>query len=598
VGRIRDDAVREIRDRASITELVSDVVALRRRGRSAVGLCPFHAEKTPSFTVSEERGFYHCFGCGEHGDVFAFVMKTQSLPFPDAVRAVAQRFGLAVPEEAAGAAARAEPLVAAAAVAAAFYRGMLRGPQGARARTYLDERGLEPETAERFGLGWAPGGGDALVRHLRAQGIAAADALAAGLVLERAGGGIYDRFRERVIFPIADAAGRVVSFGGRVLPGAPASGDPPPKYLNGPETPLFHKGRMLYGLGLAREAIRASGRVVLVEGYMDVIALAQAGLREVVAPLGTAVTVDQLRALRRFSESVIACFDGDVAGRRAAARSFPLFLEAGLWGRAVFLPSGEDPDTFVRTHGAATLGERLAAAEPLVDAYLDSLAGPQRDAVGRRAAAAREVANLLCTVENPFERDVLARLAAERLGVREDVLRAEGAAPRRSAAAGGAGAAGGSAEAPGAGGAGAGSRRPDAAAGAEAQLLELVLADPALAPRLAAECVVDEFEHAGWRRAVERVLADGPALDRPAILRDLPRELRDRVVRRLLGDDADEDRDRMLADCVAAIRERRRRRERSRLLEELRAAEARGDALAAAAAQRELHQNLTEKTRT
>jgi DNA primase len=585
-GRIREDAIRDIRERANLVEVVSDVVALKRRGRSATGLCPFHAEKTPSFTVSEERGFFHCFGCGEHGDVFTFVMKTQSLPFPEAVRWVAERFGLPVPEEAAGSVARAEPLVAVSAAAAAFFRGMLRGPQGQRARAYLAERGLGADTIERFGLGWAPPAGDALVRHLRVQGIPVDDAVTVGLVLRgRQGGSFYDRFRERVTFPIADPQGRVVAFGGRILPGAAPmpGGDPPPKYLNSPESPLFHKGRTLYGLGLARDAIRRSGRAVVVEGYLDVIALAQAGIGEVVAPLGTALTADQLRVLRRFSERVIACFDGDDAGRRAAARSFPTFLEAGLWGRGVFLPAGDDPDTFVRAHGAEALDRLLQGAVPLVDAYVEQLAGPSRDAVGRRADAAREVARLLRGVREPYERDVLARLAAERLGVREEALRAEGApaaaaaVPRPAAAF----------VAP---------PRRDRAHEAEERIVELLFADPALVARVRADDVLADFEEPAARRTVERLLDAG--VDRTALVQELPRELRDRVVRRLLDETADEDRDRMLADCIAAIRDRRARRLRGALLEELRAAEARGDTLAATAAQRRLHQHLTEKTRT
>jgi len=403
-GLIREDAIREIRERASITDIVSDVVALKRRGRSATGLCPFHSEKTPSFTVSEERGFYHCFGCAEHGDVFSFVMKTQGVAFPDAVRAVAERFGLPVPTEAVGTRQRSEPLVAVNQTAAAFFRAQLAGPAGARCRAYLDERAITDAAIDRHGLGFAPGGGEVLVRHLRAGGASLEDAVTAGLLGRRTDGHLYDRFRDRLMFPITDLAGRVIAFGGRILPGTPVTGDPPPKYLNSPESPIFKKGQTLYGLGLARDAIRARDRVVVVEGYLDVIAVAQAGLGEVVAPLGTALTVDQLRVLKRFTETIIACFDGDEAGRRAAARSFPLFIEAGLWGRGVFLPAGDDPDTFVRAHGAQALVTELEKAEPLVDAYVAGLAGPRLDAVGRRADAAKEIARVLRGVQNEFER--------------------------------------------------------------------------------------------------------------------------------------------------------------------------------------------------
>jgi len=317
----------EIRAGVDVVDLVSRFVNLRKAGQNYKGLCPFHAEKTPSFTVSEERGFFHCFGCGEHGDVFAFVMKTQALTFPEAVRRVAERFGVPLPEEAGEPAQRREPLAAVNAAAAAFYRGELRGSGGARAQAYLRERGLAEETIERFALGWAPGAGEALARHLRAQGLPLDDALTAGLVLrrDRPDGrvGVFDRFRERVMFPITDTSGKVIAFGGRILPGRPAGGDPPPKYLNSAESPIFRKGHTLYGLALARDAIRKADRAIVVEGYLDVIALAQAGIGEVVAPLGTALTADQLRLLRRFTETVVACFDGDPAGRRVPGNGSP-----------------------------------------------------------------------------------------------------------------------------------------------------------------------------------------------------------------------------------------------------------------------------------
>src|SRR5581483_10059922 len=281
--------------------------------------------------------------------------------------------------------------------------------------------------------------------------------------------------------------------------------------------------------------------------------------------------VEQLRLLRRLTDVVIACFDGDEAGRRAAARSFPVFLEAGLWGRGVFLPAGSDPDTFVRTRGAEALGALLARAEPLVDAYLAALAGPRRDAVGRRA----EVARVLKRVRNPFEYDVLARLAAERLGVREEMLRAEGAPPPPSA--------------PPPAGTGPG--------GAEALLVELIAVDPALAGRIRREDVLGEFEHPTWRRAAEVLAGTAAESERAAVLEGLPKEVRDRIARRLLGEFEDEDRERAFADCLAAIRSRRQRRAQGELREALRAAEARGDTAGAREAMRRLRE-LTEKART
>ena len=570
---IRDETIRAVRERASISEVVSDVVALRRRGRSAIGLCPFHAEKTPSFNVSEERGFFHCFGCGEHGDVFAFVMKTESLAFPDAVRRVAERFGVPVPEEAGDRRPSVEPLAAVNAAAATFFRAELASPSGARARAYLRGRGLDDDVIARFGLGWAPGG-DALARHLRTRNFRIDDAVTAGLVVRR--DRVFDRFRERVMFPITDAAGKVIAFGGRLLPGPPTAGDPPPKYLNSAESPLFRKGHTVYGLALARDAIRRTGRAVVVEGYLDVIALAQAGIGEVVAPLGTALTADQLRVLRRFTENVIACFDGDDAGRRAAARSFPVFLEAGLWGRGAFLPAGEDPDTFVRGTGRAALEACLAGAEPLVEAYVVALAGSNREAVGRRAEAAREVARILKRVRSPYEHAMLARLAAECLGVREEMLLSEGAPETVPTAA--------PVAAPGPG-------------GAEALLVELMAEDAGLAARVAACGVIGDFQHPEWRRAAETIARAGTDADRTALVQNLPRDMRDRVARRLLeeregGEEAGA-RERAVADCIAAIRRRRQRGVVRRLTEELRIAERRGDDATADAVKREL-QHLIE----
>jgi len=576
-GRIRDEAIRTVRERASLSEVVSDVIALRRRGRSAVGLCPFHAEKTPSFTVSEDRGFFHCFGCGEHGDVFGFVMKTQSLTFPEAVRRVADRFGVPLPEEAGEPARRREPLTAANAAAAAFFQAELRGPGGGRARAYLRERGLSEEVIERFGLGWAPGAGEALARHLRTKGVPLEDALTAGLVMRRdrpdGAGGVLDRFRERIMFPITDTSGKVIAFGGRILPGRPTGGEPPPKYLNSAESPVFRKGHTLYGIALARDAIRKADRAIVVEGYLDLIALAQAGIGEVVAPLGTALTAEQLRLLRRFTETVIACFDGDLAGRRAAARSFPVFLEAGLWGRGAFLPAGEDPDTFVRAQGRVALEGVLAAAEPLVEAFVGELAGPKAEAVGRYAQAAREVARLLKRVREPHEFDVLVRLAAQRLGVREETLRSEGAPGVAPAAA------------------------PDEphAPGAEATLVELMAEDATLAERVAACGIIAEFQHPEWRRTAE-ALARGEETDRMAVVQSLPRGMRDRLARRLLAErpDAAAERDRALADCIAKIRRRGQRGEERRLRDEIRTAEARGDAAAVEAAMRRLKELMDE----
>ena len=578
-GRIPAEAIQHIRERASLVEVVSDVVTLRKRGRTVVGLCPFHTEKTPSFTVSEERGFYHCFGCGEHGDVFGFVMKTQSLAFPEAIRTIAQRFGLPVPEGSDSERRGGDPLLAVNAAAATFFTKSLAGPGGARARAYLAERSVGDAVAARCGIGYAPGTGEALARHLRAEGHPLEHALTLGLIARRDSGGVYDRFRDRLIFPIADAAGRIVAFGGRVLPGRPSSGDPPPKYLNSPESPLFHKGHTLYGLPQAREAIRRRGRAIVVEGYLDVIALAEAGIEEVVAPLGTALTADQLRVLRRLCESVLACFDGDEAGRRAAARSFATFVEAGLWGRGVFLPAGEDPDTFVRRNGREALETLLAAAEPLVDAFLADLAGPRRDAVGRSVEAAKEVSRILKRVRSPLEFEVLVHLAAERLRVREELLRGEGLSAAEASAV---------------------PATADRAPGPEERLVEIMAMDEAIVRRVVAEGVIAELDHPTWRKAAQALAAAAGHEERADVVRTLPRETQDRIARRLIADASEMNHEAEAVGCIAQIQARSTERELKRLQEAMRSAEARGDEATADEARRRfwaLKTQSTEKAR-
>lgn len=573
-GRIADDAIHTVRDRVRLAEIVSESVSLKRRGRSLVGLCPFHAEKTPSFTVNEERGFFHCFGCGEHGDVFAFVMKTRGVGFPEAVEQLAERVGVALPRQAGGPVDR-TPTAAlweAHRVAQAFYQSALHARSGERARAYLAERGVSRESIDRFGIGWAPQAGDALARHLRARGEALDAAQEAGLVLQGRRGP-YDRFRGRVTFPITDAAGRVAAFSGRILPALAVGEDPPPKYLNSAESPIFRKGRMLYGLSLAREAIRRTERVLVVEGNLDVVTLAQAGIEEVVAPLGTALTADQLRVLRRLTGRIVACFDGDAAGEKAAARSFSVFVDAGLWGHGVLLPAGHDPDSYVRAHGAASLRERIEAAVPLVEPFVRSLAGPRPDASGRHAEAAREVVRVLARLADPLEREPLLRLAAHYLGVREETLDALGAAPAAPVSA---------------------TRAERPAHAAEELLVELLAVDPALADAVGRVRVLDAIEEPTLRAVAERLLA---APDRTGALDLLPAALRDRVAQRLLAENEEgEDRARMVTDCVNTIRQRRDDARQRALRERLQEAERRGDPGAVAAAQQALNTFLTERT--
>ncbi len=369
----------EIRARVSISDLVGRRVGLTRRGREHVGLCPFHKEKTPSFTVSDDKGFFHCFGCGAHGDVIGFVMRADNLPFPEAVERLAKAAGLEMPArrpEDRQAARKRDSLYEVLERACAWFEAALAGPDAAAARDYLDGRGLSPEIRARFRLGFAPDDRHGLKRALTGAGIAEQALIEAGLVIApEDGGASYDRFRGRIIFPITDQGDRVVGFGGRAM------GDRRPKYLNSPETPLFHKGLLLYGLALARKAARESGEIVVAEGYMDVIALHRAGVPQAVAPLGTALTEDQIRLLWRIAPEPIVCFDGDAAGHRAALRAaeraLPL-LAPGRSLRFAALPPGEDPDSLLARRGAAAVRAALDAARPLIDLLWE------RETEGRR----------------------------------------------------------------------------------------------------------------------------------------------------------------------------------------------------------------------
>jgi len=387
----------ELRRRLSLANAVQRRVKLQRRGREFVGLCPFHKEKTPSFSVVEEKGFYHCFGCGAHGDVISFTMQTGNLSFPEAVEALAREAGLEVPKatpEERERAQRQTTLRGALEAAALWFEEQLHGPSGREALGYLEKRGLDLDTIRRFRLGVAPDRRNALKQAL-GKTFPEALLVEAGLLRkpadERDDGDreTYDYFRGRVIFPITDRGGRVIAFGGRTL------GDGQPKYLNSPDTPLFEKGRVLYGWAQARAAAGGAGPVIVVEGYMDVIALQRAGFVGAVAPLGTALTERQIEELWRIALEPILCFDGDAAGLRAAGRAvdraLPL-LKPGYTLQLATLPEGEDPDTLVLRHGVRAMREVLERARPLAEFLwtLETHAGPV-DTPERRAALERRL---------------------------------------------------------------------------------------------------------------------------------------------------------------------------------------------------------------
>ncbi|MFZ5746081.1 MAG: DNA primase [Pseudomonadota bacterium] len=390
----------ELRARTLLSTLIAKSVKLQRAGREFRACCPFHNEKTPSFYVNDDKGFYHCFGCGAHGDAIRWMTDQRGLPFMDAVKELAAAAGMDVPapdRRSAERAERAKGLHDAMADAAQWFAEQLNGIDGAEARAALDRRGIRPETARAFGLGYAPDARGRLRQALATYGDPML--VEAGLLIQVEDKEPYDRFRGRLMIPIRDPRGRVIAFGGRVI------GAGEPKYLNSPETPLFDKGRTLFNLDRAQAAVRKTGRVVAVEGYMDVIALAQAGFEEAVAPLGTAMTEHQLERLWRMVEVPLLCFDGDAAGQKAAIRAAHRALPHLRPGRSlafVTLPDGQDPDDLVRASGPAAFEALLDKAQPLADRlWAHELAAEPLETPEARAGLKKRLTELAQTIAEP-----------------------------------------------------------------------------------------------------------------------------------------------------------------------------------------------------
>lgn len=448
-GRIPEQFIDDLLVRADIVDVIDRRVPLKKAGKDYKACCPFHEEKTPSFTVSADKQFYHCFGCGAHGSAIGFLMEYEHLPFPEAIEELASNLGMDVPREggnqSTGPVASDTPeLLAILNEADLFYRKQLRNHANAQeAVDYLKQRGLTGEIAADFGIGYVPDAWDTLAASLGTTDERRKLLEKAGLVTDKQGGGIYDRFRHRIMFPIHDYRGRVVGFGGRLLPeaepdakgaadaqgSASAAGDRKSgaaKYLNSPETPVFHKGREMYGLYRAREAIKNANRVLVVEGYMDVVALAQNGVENVVATLGTATTPDHLERLFRHAPEVVFSFDGDRAGRQAAWRaleqSLPL-LRSGRLVSFLFLPEGEDPDSMIRAEGQAGFEQRLASVMPLPEFLMDELAAKvdlsRADGKARFAELAKP---LIQKVPEGVFREILLEMLEKKAGLGRDKL--------------------------------------------------------------------------------------------------------------------------------------------------------------------------------
>lgn len=418
-------AKEEIRRAADIVELIGEVVQLKRAGQSYVGLCPFHSEKDPSFTVSQARQMFHCFGCKKGGDIFAFWMEYHKVPFPQAIRDLADRYHVIIPEEPVtpaqkGKMALKESLFKINETAAEYFHHILRkSTKGTPGRDYLDKRSASGEIISEFRLGYAPDEWDGLTRFLTGKGVGMENALQAGLVIPRKSGGYYDRFRGRVIFPILNLRKQVVGFGGRVLD------DSLPKYVNTPETPVFRKGEVLYGLHAALKTIRESGRAVVVEGYTDVLALKRHGFHEAVATLGTALTRDHIRLLKGYAREAVVVFDADMAGKTAAMKSLSFFLDEALSSRVMVLPEGEDPDSFVNKNGLDGFSERLTGSLPMFDFFIDLKLSLGGDQIEGQVNALKEIVPVLAGLRSIAQRSLYLKRLSDKLGISESTLLAE-----------------------------------------------------------------------------------------------------------------------------------------------------------------------------
>jgi DNA primase len=405
-GYIPEDRIEEIRNRINIVDLVSEYITLKKAGRNYLGSCPFHKEKTPSFTVNAEKQIYHCFGCGEGGNAFSFLMRINNMTFPEAVRHLAGKLGVPLPsweftpEEKSRQDLR-ESLHRVNQLAADYYAKTLRSAAGSAGRGYLDKRMIKPEIIETFRLGYAPEGWRNLRDHLQREKVPLKHAEQAGLLVSRKDGDYYDRFRGRLII-----------------------GEGEPKYLNSPESSAYVKGRNLYGLARAKNAIRRDDYLIIVEGYFDLLALWNNGIPNVAATLGTALTREHVDLIKRYTGAVAVTFDTDAGGKAALERSMSLFLEKGLRAKAVVLPDGKDPDEFVSKHGKEAFLEEVERSRALVDYYIDEVIGHGRNIDDRRGALKRAIP-FIAGIADPAERDQFMKRVSERLGVDEELVRRE-----------------------------------------------------------------------------------------------------------------------------------------------------------------------------
>ena len=554
------ELIERIREQADIVDVAGEYLRLTKKGKDYVALCPFHQEKTPSFTVSREKQIFHCFGCGAGGNVYNLLMAVENLTFPEAVQQLAARLGITLPasgarpEEEQKKARLENRLWEMNALAQEFYRQLLHDrPEGAPAREYLARRGLAPETVLRFGLGYAPDGWDGLLKHLLGHNYSPEEVIAAGLASVGERGRPFDRFRRRVIFPIRTARGKIAGFGGRIL------GEGEPKYLNSPETAVFNKGHLLYGLDLARPVIREKGFAVIMEGYMDVITAHQAGIGNAVASLGTSLTGEQGKLLLRYTTEAVIAYDVDAAGVAAALRGLDLLQELGFQVRVVSIPEGKDPDDYLLAHGRAAWDALvMKRARTLLEYKLDQAARTTAD----KQKILRQVLGNLVKMASSVEQEEGIKLVAARLNLSWDVIKSElrrFRVERRLSA-----------------------PIPDKIANkthniltdakkiAEQEIIRLLIRKPEYLPTVKEELGEEFIEHPVWKKIYTGLLQPdaqpGPAA---AWMDRLAEGERQTVSRLLLEKPPLGDSPAVLADLLKTIKANRRAHEKDRLLQEL-----------------------------
>ena len=564
-GFFSEEKVSEIRDRSSILEVVSDYVSLKKAGKNYRGLCPFHSEKTPSFMVNEEKQIFHCFGCGTGGDVFTFLMKAGNFSFPQAVEELAKRYGVNLPRRELSpiekkAVAKRDVLFQINQAASEYFHDLLtRRREGEEGRKYLSQRGMKEGIIKEHRLGYSLDRWDGLVQHLRESKVTLELAWELGLILPKKKEGWYDAFRGRVLFPIFDLHDRVVGFGGRVV------GDGQPKYINSPESTIYHKGEILYGLHVAKRYIPEKDCVIIAEGYFDLLTLHQYGLKHSVAALGTALTSQHVRTLKRYTKNLITVFDADPAGVQATLRSLPLFLEEEVAGKMILLPKGEDPDSFLRKGNSIDFERRVAGAVPLMDFFFEWLMKAHDvKSIDGKVKAAEEGMGLIGKIPNRIRRDLYVKALGERLDIQESVLyemlksssknrpRGEEDLKRRFVE----------------------ERFPKS----EEIVVRLMVHHPELIPTVSGEGVLREFENPILQKMAEKLeglYQKKGRLDLTEALGCLEESLKGRLCEFAFQESGlgGEDRERILRDCIQKIRGERLKKEKGELQKRIREAD-------------------------